>query len=190
MTTRPTLASVVIPSQHQRMTTQQEQTQIDSSQPPNFSKPPFQSQNTQVTTTITPPSTSSQYDPQNNWIVNRRRPTLGNHRTGHAEKVRKMSNIDHLLTEDDRNNIAHCLDIQKIREAKMNTENPRFVTNLKYALSTEYNKFVISERVKVGNITTGEDLFMKASVLPILKEFSLSNNQNVWRIKNRNPTTK
>ena len=127
---------------------------------------------------------------KNNWIVNRRRPALGNHRTGHAQKVKKMSNIDDLLTEDDRNNIPHCLYIQKTREAKMNTENPRFVTNLKYALKTEYNKFAVTERVKVSNTITGEDLSMKASELPILKDFSLSNNQNVWRIKNRNPTTK
>ena len=67
MTARPTLASVVIPSQHQQMTTQQEKTQIRSSQAPIFSKPPFKSQNTQeVTTPIAPPSTCSQYDPQNN----------------------------------------------------------------------------------------------------------------------------
>ena len=72
----------------------------------------------------------------------------------------------------------------------MNTENPRFVTNLKYALKNEYNKFAVSERVKVSNTITGEDLFMKASELPILTDFSLSNNQNLWRIKNRNPTTK
>ena len=190
MTARPTLASVVIPSQHQQLTTQQEQTQILSSQPTIFSKPPFKSQNTQqVITHIVPPSTSSQYDPQNNWVVNRKRPALGNHRTGHAEKVKKMSNIDDLLTENDRNNIIHCLDIQKTREDKMNTENPRFVTNLKYALTTEYNKFAVSERDKVSNTITGEDLFMKSSELPILKDFSLSNNQNVWGIKNRNPTT-
>ena len=93
-----------------------------------------------------------------------------------------MSNIDDLLTEDDINNIAHCLDIQKTREAKMNSENPRFVTNLKYALKTEYNKFAVSERVKVSNIITGEELFMKARELPVLKDFALSNNQNVWRI--------
>ena len=164
------------------MTTQQEQTQIHSSQTPIFSKSPFKSHNTQqVTTPIALPSTSSKYDPQNNWIVNRKRPALGNHRTGYAEKLKKMSNIDNLLTEDDRNNIPHCLDIQKTREAKMNTENPRFVTNLKYALKTEYKKFAVSERVKVSNTIT-EDLFMKASELPILKGFSLSNNQNVWRI--------
>ena len=182
MTTRPTLASVVIPNQHQQVTTQQEQTQTHSSQPPIFSKPPF--------TTIAPPSTSSQYDPQNNWIVNRKRPAPGNHQTNHAEKIKKLSNINDLLTEGDRKNIPHCLDIQKTREAKINTENPRFVTNLKYALKTEYNKFAVSERVKVSNITTGEDLFMKASELPILKDFSLNDNQNIWRIKNRNPTTK
>ena len=95
MTTRPTLASVVIPNQHQQVTTQQEQTQNHSSQPPIFSKLPF-------TTTIAPPSTSSQYDPQNNWIVNRKRPAPGNHQSSHAEKIKKMSNIDDLLTERDR----------------------------------------------------------------------------------------
>ena len=183
MTSRPTLASVVTPKQHQQLTTQQEQTQTHSSQPPIFLKPPF-------TTTIAPPSTSSQYDPQNNWIVNRKRPAPGNHQTSHAEKIKKMSNIDNLLTERDRKNIPHCLDIQKRREAEINTENPRFVTNLKYALKTEYNKFAVSERVKVSNITTGEDLFMKASELPILKDFSLNENQIIWRIKNRNPTKK
>ena len=80
MTTRPTLASVVIPNQHQQVTTQQEQTQTNSSQPPIFSKPPF-------TTTIAPPSTSSQYDPQNNWIVDRKRPAPGNQQSIHAEKI-------------------------------------------------------------------------------------------------------
>ena len=80
-----------------------------------------------------------------------------------------MSNIDDLLTEDDRNNIPHCLDIQKTREARMNTENHRFVTNPKYGLKTEYNKFAVSERVKVSNTITGEDLFKKSSELPILR---------------------
>ena len=130
MTTRPTLASVVIPNQHQQVTTQQEQTQTHSSQPLVFSKPPF-------TTTIATPSTSSQNDPQNNWIVNRKRPAPGNHQTSHAEKIKQMSNINDLLTEGDRKNIPHCLDIQKTRQAEFNTENPRFVTNLKYALKSE-----------------------------------------------------
>ena len=178
MTTRPTLASVVIPNQHQQVTTQQEQTQTHSSQPPIFSKPPF-------TTTIAPPSTSSQYDPQNNWIVDRKRPAPGNQQSSHAEKIRKMANIDDLISDKERKDIPYCLKIQKIRENVVNPMNPRFVTNLKYTLKMQANKFRISDKVKVQNISTGEELLAKTENLPILKEFSLPETTNVWRIKDR-----
>ena len=140
MTTRPTLASVIIPNQHQQVTTQQEQTQTHSSQPPIFSKPPF-------TTTIAPPSTSSQYDPQNNWIVDRKRPAPANQQSSHAEKIRKMANIDDLISDKERKDIPYCLKIQKIRENVVNPMNPRFVTNLKYTLKMQANKFRISDKV-------------------------------------------
>ena len=178
MTTRPTLASVVIPNQHQQVTTQQEQTQTHSSQPPIFSKPPF-------TTTIAPPSTSSQYDPQNNWIVDRKRPAPGNQQSSHAEKIRKMANIDDLISDKERKDIPYCLKIQKIRENVVNPMNPRFVTNLKYTLKMQANKFRISDKVKVQNISTGEEFLAKTENLPILKEFSLPETTNVWRIKDR-----
>ena len=178
MTTRPTLASVVIPNQHQQVTTQQEQTQTPSSQPPIFSKPPF-------TTTIAPPSTSSQYDPQNNWIVDRKRPAPGNQQSRHAEKIRKMANIDDLISDKERKDIPYCLKIQKIRENVVNPMNPRFVTNLKYTLKMQANKFRISDKVKVQNISTGEEFLAKTENLPILKEFSLPETTNVWRIKDR-----
>ena len=178
MTTRPTLASVIIPSQHQQVTTQQEQTQTHSSQPPIFSKPPF-------TTTIAPPSTSSQYDPQNNWIVDRKRPAPGNQQSSHAEKIRKMANIDDLISDKERKDIPYCLKIQKIRENVVNPMNPRFVTNLKYTLKMQANRFRISDKVKVLNISTGEEFLAKTENLPILKEFSLPETTNVWRIKDR-----
>ena len=178
MTTRPTLASVVIPNQHQQVTTQQEQTQTHSSQPPIFSKPPF-------TTTIAPPSTSSQYDPQNNWIVDRKRPAPGNQQSSHAEKIRKMANIDDLISDKERKDIPYCLKIQKIRENVVNPMNPRFVTNLKYTLKMQANKFRISDKVKVQNISTGEEFLAKTENLPILKEFSLPETTNVWRMKDR-----
>ena len=178
MTTRPTLASVVIPNQHQQVTTQQEQTQTHSSQPPIFSKPPF-------TTTIAPPSTSSQYDPQNNWIVNRKRPAPGNQQSSHAEKIRKMANIDDLISDKERKDIPYCLKIQKIRENVVNPMSPRFVTNLKYTLKMQANKFRISDKVKVQNISTGEEFLAKTENLPILKEFSLPETTSVWRIKDR-----
>ena len=178
MTTRPTLAGVVIPNQHQQVTTQQEQTQTHSSQPPIFSKPPF-------TTTIAPPSTSSQYDPQNNWIVDRKRPAPGNQQSSHTEKIRKMANIDDLISDKERKDIPYCLKIQKIRENVVNPMNPRFVTNLKYTLKMQANKFRISDKVKVQNISTGEEFLAKTENLPILKEFSLPETTNVWRIKDR-----
>ena len=178
MTTRPTFASVVIPSQHQQVTTQQEQTQTSSSQPPVFSKPPF-------TTTIAPPSTSSQYDPQNNWIVDRKRPAPGNQQSSHAEKIRKMANIDDLISDKERKDIPYCLKIQKIGENVVNPMNPRFVTNLRYTLKMQANKFRISDKVKVQNVSTGEEFLAKTENLPILKEFSLPETTNVWRIKDR-----
>ena len=178
MTTRPTLACVVIPNQHQQVTTQQEQTQTHSSQPPIFSNPPF-------TATIAPPSTSSQYDPQNNWIVDRKRPAPGNQQSSHAEKIRKMANIDDLISDKERKDIPYCLKIQKIRENVVNPMNPRFVTNLKYTLKMQANKFRISDKVKVQNISTGEEFLAKTENLPILKEFSLPKTTNVWRIKDR-----
>ena len=177
MTTRPTLSSVVIPNQHQQVTTQQEQTQTHSSQPPIFSKPPF--------TTIAPPSTSSQYDPQNNWIVDRKRPAPGNQQSSHADKIRKMANIDDLISDKERKDIPHCLKIQKIRENVVNPMNPRFVTNLRYTLKMQANKLRISDKVKVQNISTGEEFLAKTENLPILKEFSLPETTNVWRIKDR-----
>ena len=178
MTTRPTLASVVIPNQHQQMTTQQEQTQTHSSQPPIFSKPPF-------TTTIAPRSTSSQYDPQNNWQVSRKRTYELPNQSSHADKIKKLSNINDLITNEERKDTKKCLVVQKSRENEFNPENPRFVTNLRYALKTEFNSFRVADKVKIQNTATGEEFFAKSRELPIIPDFSLHDNLNVWRIKDR-----
>ena len=80
--------------------------------------------------------------------------------------------------------------MQESREAQMNSENPRFATNLKNALKTKYNKFVVSNKIKVQNTTTGGHFFMKSSELPIVPKFSLNSDLNVWRIRNREATSK
>ena len=74
--------------------------------------------------------------------------------------------------------------VQKSRENDFNPENPRFVTNLRYALKTEFNSFRIAYKVKIQNTATGEE-FAKNRELPIIPDFSLHDNLNVWRIKNR-----
>ena len=63
--------------------------------------------------------------------------------------------------------------------------NPRFVTNLRYALKSHANKFRISDNVKVQNMSTGEEFLAKTETLPIMKEFSLQDTMNGWRIKDR-----
>ena len=60
--------------------------------------------------------------------------------------------------------------------------NPRFVTNLRYALE---NKFRIFYIVKVQTISTGEEFLAKTETLPIMKKFSLPVTMNVRKVKDR-----
>ena len=90
-----------------------------------------------------------------------------------------MANIDDLIRDKERKDIAHCLKMQKSRENAMNPMNPRFATNLKYALKSHANKFRISDKVKVQKISTGEEFLTNTENLPIMKEFSLPDTMNV-----------
>ena len=69
-----------------------------------------------------------------------------------------------------------CLVVQKSRENEFNPENPRFVTNLRYALKTEFNSFRTANKVKIQNTAKGEEFFAKSSELPIKTDFSLHDN--------------
>ena len=142
--------------------------------------------------TSTPPfppmrEQQDQYDPSNNWQVNRKRsyPFQNPQQSSHAEKIRKMANIDDLINDKERKVIAYCLKIQKSRENAVNPMNPRFLTNLKYALKSHTNKFRISDKIKVQNISTGEEFLAKTENLPIMTEISLPETMNVWGIKDR-----
>ena len=172
MSIKHNLSSVIVPAASPSSSSQQ--STLQHQQKPS-STPPFRPMREQ----------QDQYDPQNNWIVNRKRPAPGNQQSSHAEKIRKMANIDDLISDKERKDIPYCLKIQKIRENVVNPMNPRFVTNLRYTLKMQANKFRISDKVKVQNISTGEEFLAKTENLPILKEFSLPETTNVWRIKDR-----
>ena len=188
MTTRPTLASVIIPSQHQQVTTQQEQTQTHSSQPPIFSKPPFKPQNTQqVTTTIASPSTSSQYDPENNWQISRKRQFPIQQISNHKNKIIKMNNIEDLVPDAIRKIPSECLKLQKPREENMNKENPRYVNTLLYFLKPNYNKFEVASKINIIQSNGHQQILVNSEKLPVLKTFSLPTENNKWKIKNRDP---
>ena len=109
MTARPTLASVVIPSQHQQVTTQQKQTQAHSSLPPIFSSPPFKPRNTESPTI----QNNSEYYPQYNWQVSRKRSITNQQISSHKNKILKMNNIEDLVPDAIRKILSECLNMQK-----------------------------------------------------------------------------
>ena len=96
-----------------------------------------------------------------------------------------MANIDDLMSDKERRDIGYCLKIQKSRENAVNPMNPRFVTNLRYALKSHANKFRISDKAKIQKISTGEEFLAKTETLQKPKELCLPDTMNVWRIKDR-----
>ena len=154
--------------------------------PSKTSTPPFANIKPELDT----PSISNQYETEVNWKIDRKRCPSQTLKNSHAEKIRKLANLDDLLSEEDRKNKHYCLSVQRSREVDLNPENPRFLNHLKYTLKAIYNKFTTLERVKVRNDATNEDCFMKSDELPLVKHFSLSSETNTWRIKNRDPESK
>ena len=54
------------------------------------------------------------------------------------------------------------LELQKSREAKLDTENPRFITSLKYSIKQNYNRWKLPSFIEVVNSTT-----MEKAMLPV-----------------------
>ena len=183
MTARPILASVVIPGQHQQVTTQQEQTETHSSLPPIFSSPPFKPRNTEYSTI----QNSSEYHPQYNWQVSRKRSITSQQISSHKNKILKMNNIEDLVPDAIRKIPSECLKLQKPREENMNKENPRYVNTLLYFLKPNYNKFEIANKINIIQLNGHQQLLVNSEKPPVLKTFSLPAKNNKWRIKNRDP---
>ena len=70
-----------------------------------------------------------------------------NFQTSQAIKIKKLSNINDLMNNEERKDTKKCLVVQKSMENEFNPENPRFVTNLRNALKTEFNSFRITDKV-------------------------------------------
>ena len=110
------------------------------------------------------------YDPSNNWQVNKKRTYSfqKNPPKQSRRKKRKSANMDDLMSHKEQHDITYCLKIQKSRENAVNPMNTRLMTNLKYALKNHAKKFRVSDRVKVQNISTGEQFLAKTGTLPIV----------------------
>ena len=110
------------------------------------------------------------YDPISNWKIQ-----------NHSGKAIRLSNIDDLLSEQDRRNIKLCLETQRVTEEQINKENPRFVNSLKYSLKPEYNYFNVKGKTIIQNKTLHPEHEVPVSQVPIISDFSLPNSKNVWR---------
>ena len=66
--------------------------------------------------------------------------------------------IDDGLNKNPQNfpSLNQRLELQKSREAKLDTENPRFITSLKYSIKQNYNRWKMPSFIEVVNSTTME----------------------------------
>ena len=80
--------------------------------------------------------------------------------------------------------LTQRLELQKSREAKLDTENPKFITSLKYSIKQNYNRWKLSSFNEVVNSTT-----MEKEMLPVeftaQQEVVIKNETNFWKLKKR-----
>ena len=133
------IPSVVIPVQSQTPTPSNNQQQAQIHQPPipTFSSPPFKPR-----ITVSPTAkNSSEYHPQYNWQVSRKRPIRTQQISSHKNKFIKLTNIEDLVPDAIGKIRSECLKLQKPREENMNKENPRYFNTFLYFLKPNYIKF-------------------------------------------------
>ena len=109
------------------------------------------------------------YDPISNWSIQKQTTTTI---PNHSGKATRLSNIDDLLCEQDRQNFKFCLETQRVREEQINRENPRFANSLKYSLKPEYNNFNAKGKTIIHNKTRQKEHEVPVSQVPIISNFS------------------
>ena len=90
------------------------------------------------------------------------------------------------LNKNPRNfpNLTQRLELQKSREAKLDTENPKFLTSLKYSIMQNYNRWKLPSFIEVVNSTTMEKAMMPVEFIT-QPEVVIKNETNFWKLKKR-----
>ena len=94
--------------------------------------------------------------------------------------------IDDGLNKNPRNfpSLNQRLDLQKSREAKLDPENPRFITSLKYSIKQNYNRWKLPSFIEVVNSTTMEKAMMPVEFIA-QQEVVIKEETNFWKLKKR-----
>ena len=95
--------------------------------------------------------------------------------------------MDDGLNKNPRNfpSLTQRLELQKSREAKLDTENPKFITSFKYSIKQNYNRWKLPSFIEVVNSTTIEKAMMPVEEFITQQEVVIKNETNFWKLKKR-----
>ena len=94
--------------------------------------------------------------------------------------------MDDGLNKNPRNfpSLTQRLELQKCRETKLDTENPKYITSLKYSIKENYNSWKLPSFIEVANSTTMEKAMMPIDFIT-QPEVVIKNENNFWKLKKR-----
>ena len=94
--------------------------------------------------------------------------------------------MDDGLNKNPRNfpSLTQRLELQKCRETKLDTENPKYITSLKYSIKENYNRWKLPSFIEVVNATTMEKAMMPIDFIT-QPEVIIKNENNFWKLKKR-----
>ena len=134
-----------------------------------------------------------EYDPILNWNCRNADPAPEEfkRKLPLRKKQRKPVAVQSLSMDDGLNknprifpSLTQRLELQKCREAKLDTENQKFITSLKYSIKQNYNSWKLPSFIEVVNSTT-----MVKAMMPIefitQQEVVIKNETNFCKLKKR-----
>ena len=102
------------------------------------------------------------------------------------KSVVQSLSIDDGLNKNTKNfpSLNQRLEQQKNREVKLDNENPRFITSLKYSIKQNYNRWKLPLFFDVANSMTMEKAMMPVEFIA-QQEVVIKEETNFWKLKKR-----
>ena len=134
-----------------------------------------------------------EYDPILNWNCRNADPAPEEfkRKLPLRKKQRKPLAVQSLSIDDGLNNnprnfpsLTQRLELQKCRETKLDTENPKYITSLKYSIKENFNRWKLPSFIEVVNSTTMEKAMMPIDFIT-QPEGVIKNENNFWKLKKR-----
>ena len=131
-----------------------------------------------------------EYDPILNWNCRNAHPAPEEFKRKLPFRMKPLAvqslSIDDGLNKNPRNfpSLTQRLELQKCRETKLDTENPKYITSLKYSIKGNFNRWKLPSFIEVVNSTTMEKAMMPIDFIT-QPEGVIKNETNFWKLKKR-----